>query len=98
MYAGVHTRIRTRIRTGSCPCKTGKEIIHAVDFGGEIYMRQEGNGLGEVSKFLVHNARASLGDSVDNFITLCGRNYYDGVIFHRLIRNFVHEQTSTQNG
>ena len=23
----------------------GKEIIHAVDFGGEIYMRQEGNGL-----------------------------------------------------
>lgn len=25
--------------------KTGKEIIHAVDFGGEIYMRQEGNGL-----------------------------------------------------
>ena len=24
---------------------TGKEIIHAVDFGGEIYMRQEGNGL-----------------------------------------------------
>jgi dimethylglycine dehydrogenase len=25
--------------------KHGKEIIHAVDFGGEIYMRQEGNGL-----------------------------------------------------
>ena len=25
--------------------KTGKEFIHAVDFGGEIYMRQEGNGL-----------------------------------------------------
>ncbi len=24
---------------------TGKQIIHAVDFGGEIYLRQEGNGL-----------------------------------------------------
>ncbi len=24
---------------------TGKQIIHAIDFGGEIYMRQEGNGL-----------------------------------------------------
>jgi len=24
---------------------TGKQIMHAVDFGGEIYMRQEGNGL-----------------------------------------------------
>ena len=27
--------------------------------------------------------------AVDNFITLCGRNYYDGVPFHRLIRNFM---------
>ena len=24
---------------------TGKEVLHAVDFGGEIYMRQEGGGL-----------------------------------------------------
>ncbi|NCG24640.1 MAG: FAD-dependent oxidoreductase [Actinobacteria bacterium] len=24
---------------------TGKQIIHAIDFGGEIYMRQEGDGL-----------------------------------------------------
>ncbi len=24
---------------------TGKEVLHAIDFGGEIYMRQEGNGL-----------------------------------------------------
>lgn len=24
---------------------TGHEILHAIDFGGEIYMRQEGNGL-----------------------------------------------------
>jgi dimethylglycine dehydrogenase len=24
---------------------TGKQLMHAIDFGGEIYMRQEGNGL-----------------------------------------------------
>ena len=32
-----------------------------------VYSRQEGNALGEVAKFLVHNARKKLGDSVDNF-------------------------------
>lgn len=25
--------------------RTGKQFLHAIDFGGEIYMRQEGNGL-----------------------------------------------------
>lgn len=49
-----------------------EECCKAAQAGGAgliIYSRQEGNGLGEVSKFLVHNARASLGDSVDNFIS-----------------------------
>mmetsp|Transcript_38144 Transcript_38144/g.94830 ORF Transcript_38144/g.94830 Transcript_38144/m.94830 type:complete len:833 (+) Transcript_38144:268-2766(+) len=48
------------------------ECISAALKGGAgliVYSRQEGNGLGEVFKFLVHNARNKLGDSVDNFFT-----------------------------
>jgi len=46
------------------------ECVRAAQAGGAglvLYSRQEGNALGEVSKFLVHNARQKLGDSVDNF-------------------------------
>ena len=46
------------------------ECVRAAQAGGAglvVYSRQEGNALGEVSKFLVHNARKKLGDSVDNF-------------------------------
>lgn len=46
------------------------ECVRAAQAGGAgliIYSRQEGNGMGEVAKFLVHNARHQLGDSVDNF-------------------------------
>jgi len=46
------------------------ECVRAAQAGGAglvVYSRQEGNALGEVSKFLVHNARKKHGDSVDNF-------------------------------
>ena len=46
------------------------ECVKAAQAGGAglvVYSRQEGNALGEVTKFLVHNARKKLGDSVDNF-------------------------------
>jgi len=47
-----------------------EEGVKAAQAGGAgviVYARQEGNALGEVSKFLVHNARKTLGDSVANF-------------------------------
>ena len=46
------------------------ECVRAAQAGGAgivVYSRQEGNALGEVAKFLVHNARKKLGDSVENF-------------------------------
>jgi GTP cyclohydrolase II len=46
------------------------ECVRAAQAGGAglvVYSRQEGNALGEVAKFLVHNARKKLGDSVNTF-------------------------------
>ena len=46
------------------------ECVRAAQAGGAglvVYSRQEGNALGEVAKFLVHNARRNVGDSVDTF-------------------------------
>ena len=46
------------------------ECVKAAQAGGAglvVYSRQEGNALGEVAKFLVHNARKKLGDSVPDF-------------------------------
>ncbi|KAF2977362.1 hypothetical protein EK904_006269, partial [Melospiza melodia maxima] len=33
----------------------------------------------------------------ENFIKLCKKNYYDGTIFHRSIRNFVEENLTGEN-
>jgi len=46
------------------------ECVRAAQAGGAgliVYNRAEGNALGEVAKFLVHNARKVHGDSVDTF-------------------------------
>lgn len=49
------------------------ECVKAAQAGGAglvVYSRQEGNALGEVAKFLVHNARKKLGDSVSHALTI----------------------------
>lgn len=49
-----------------------EECVRAAQAGGAgliVYSRQEGYALGEVAKFLVHNARQKLGDSVDNLFS-----------------------------
>jgi len=58
----------------SCLVYGMMECVLAAQEGGcglIVYSRQEGNALGEVAKFLVHNAReqAPGGDSIDNFFS-----------------------------